>query len=159
DQLDPAVNDVLFNLWAQVEETVVLLRRAEPHDMLDANAVVPTAVKNDDLTSRREMWYIALDVHLALLAVRGCRQGHDAENPGADAFGDRLDGATLTGGIAPFKDDDDPQALIFHPVLEHAEFRLQPLQFLFVGLALHLGCAVVVCFACHTRSPCEEILQ
>src|SRR5262249_24806808 len=159
DQLDPVLNNVLFTLWAQVEATLILLRRAEPQDMLDAIAVVATAVKNDDLTGRRQMRYIALHIHLALLSVRGRLQSHDAEDPGADAFSDRLDGAALAGGVTPFEDDGDPQALIFHPFLELAEFRLQPLQFLFVGLALHLGCTVVICFVCHARSPYEEMLE
>src|SRR5262249_14595928 len=115
DQLDPALHNVLFSLWAQVEETAILLRRAEPQNMLDASAVVPTAVKNDDLTSRRQMRYIALHIHLALLSVRGRLQGHDAEDTGAHTFGDSLDGAALAGGVTPFEDDDDPQALVFHP--------------------------------------------
>src|SRR5262245_14142544 len=118
DQLNPTLNNVLFNLWAQLEEMTILLRCAEPHDMLDASAVVPTAVKNDDLTSGREMRHIALHVHLALLSVRRRLQGHNAEDTGADAFGDRLDGAALAGSVAPFEDDDHPQALVFHPVLE-----------------------------------------
>src|SRR5262245_47181938 len=112
--------------------------------MFDARAVVPTAVKNDDLASRREMRYIALHIHLALLAVRRRWQGRDTEDPGADAFGNRLDGAALAGSVTSFKDDDDSQTLIFHPGLEHTEFLLQPLQFLFIGLTLHLGCAVVI---------------
>src|SRR5215471_10090016 len=124
DQLDPGVHNVPCNIWAPVEETLILLRRAETHNMLDAKAGVPTAVKNNDLTRRREMRDIALGVHLALLAVRGRRQSHDAEDPGADAFGDRLDGTALAGGVTPFEDNDDPQALSFHPVLEHTEFRL-----------------------------------
>src|SRR5262249_47532111 len=87
------------------------------------------------------------------LSVRRRWQGRDTEDPGADAFGNCLDGAALAGSVTPFKDDDDPQALIFHPLLEHAELLLQPLQFLFVGLALHLGCTVILCFACHPRPP------
>src|SRR5262249_50772093 len=104
DQLNPTLHNVPFLVWAPVEETLILLRRTEPQDMLDASAVVPTAVKNDDLTRRREVRYIALQVHLALLAVRGRRQGHDAEDPGADAFSDRLDSAALAGGVASFED-------------------------------------------------------
>src|SRR5215831_1197912 len=50
DQLDPGAHNVLFNPGALVEETVILLRRAESQDMLDTRTVVPTAVKNDDLT-------------------------------------------------------------------------------------------------------------
>ena len=129
----------------------MLLLCAKPHDILDASAIVPAAVKQDDLTSGREMLHIALHVHLGLLPLRGCRQGHDAEDTGAHPFGDRLDRPALTGGVAPFEDDDNPQPLVFHPVLELAEFRLKPLQFLFVCLALQLGCTVVVWFACHTR--------
>ena len=61
---------------------LILLWCAESQDMLDARAVVPTAVKNDDFPRRREMLHIALHIHLALLAVRGRRQGQDAEDAG-----------------------------------------------------------------------------
>src|SRR5262244_1087570 len=105
---------------------MILLRRAEPQDMLDASAIVPAAVKNDDLASRRKMRYITLDIHLALFSVRGRRQGHDTEDTRTHTFSDRLDGATLAGGVTPLEDNDDPQALIFHPFLEHTEFLLQP---------------------------------
>jgi hypothetical protein len=39
--------------------------------------------------------HVALDVHLRLLALGRCGQGDDAEDAGADAFGDGLDGAAL----------------------------------------------------------------
>ena len=78
----------------------MLLGRAEAHDMFDAGAVVPAAVEDNDLARSREVLHVALKVHLALLAVGRRRQGDNAEDTRADAFGDRLDGAALAGGVA-----------------------------------------------------------
>ena len=108
-----------FSVGGQrLEEPPVLLGRAEAHDVFDAGPIVPAAVEDHDLARRREMLDIALHVHLALLAVRRRWQRDDAEHPRADAFGDRLDGATLAGGVTPLEHDDDARALGLHPGLK-----------------------------------------
>ena len=90
------------------------------------------------------MLHVALDVHLRLLPVRGCGQGHNPKNARADALGDGADGAALARAVAALKHDDDPQAFIFDPFLELTQLRLQPDQFLLVFFAFQFGIAVVV---------------
>ena len=55
---------------AKLQEPVTLLRGAEAHHVLDARAVVPTAVKDDDFARGGKMCEVALDVHLGFFAVR-----------------------------------------------------------------------------------------
>ncbi len=101
-----------LDLRAQLEETPVLPLVDEAHDVLDAGAVVPAAVEDDDFAGGREMLDVALGEHLRLLAVRRRGQRDDAKHARADPLGDRLDGAALSGGVAPLEDDDDAQSLV-----------------------------------------------
>ena len=85
--------------------------------MLDAGAVVPAAVKDDDLSARRQMRDVALNIDLCLLALGWGRQGDQPEDTGAHPFDDPPDDATLAGRIASFEDDHDARARFLHPVL------------------------------------------
>ena len=80
---------------------------AESHDLLDAPAVVPAAIEEDDLAGGREMHHVALVVELRLLAVAGGRQRHDPKHPRTDPLLDSLDDSTLASRITSLKDDDD----------------------------------------------------
>src|SRR6516225_3604040 len=111
---------------------------AETHHIFDAGAVVPAAVEDDDFSCGREMFDVTLHEYLGLLPVGWRRQRDDAEDPRADTSGDRLDRAALASGVAALEDDDDAQPLGLHPVLQMAELDLQLVQFLLIGLALHL---------------------
>jgi len=111
----------LLDHGAELEETAVLVVGAEAHDVLDAGAVVQAAVEDHDLAAGWKMLDIALHVHLRLLAIGRRRQGYDAEGARADPRGDRLDGAALAGGIAPFEHDDDALARVLQPCLQVAE--------------------------------------
>ena len=51
DQARAAVNDELLDNAAELEKAVVLLGRAEAHHVLDACAIVSTAVEDHDLTA------------------------------------------------------------------------------------------------------------
>src|SRR2546423_14522707 len=75
DELNSAVHNVTLNLWAQLKETEMLFFGAKAHDVLHASAVVPTAIKDHDLTRSREVLHVTLHIHLGLLAVRRRRQG------------------------------------------------------------------------------------
>src|SRR5262245_41908596 len=79
---------------------------------------------------------IALHVHLRLLALRRRRQGDDAKDARADPFSDRLDRAPLAGAVPSLKYDADLQALVLDPLLYLDEFHVEPLQLLFILLAL-----------------------
>ena len=125
-------------LGSDLEEPLGLLLGAEAHDPLDAGAVVPAAVEDDDLPGGREVGDVALDVHLRLLALGGRGEGDDAERPGAHPLGDRLDGAALAGGVAALEDDADLGARRLHPLLERDDLAVQLAELALVLLALHL---------------------
>src|SRR5262249_14544758 len=129
DQLDSPGHNVVFQLWAKLEKPAMLLLGAKAHDILDAGAVVPTAVENYNFGLGRKVLDVALEIDLALLAVRRGWQRHHPESAGADAFRESLDGAALSGRIAAFKDDDDLQSLVLHPLLKLAQLSLKFTQF------------------------------
>src|SRR5262249_13732862 len=62
DELDALLDKHFFDLRAKFEEAAVLLFGAKSHDILHPGAVVPAAVKNDDLPRRWKMRHITLDV-------------------------------------------------------------------------------------------------
>ena len=62
-------DDVALHLGAELQEAFVLVVGAEPHDVLDAGAVVPAAIEDDDFASGGEVLEVPLHVDLALLAV------------------------------------------------------------------------------------------
>src|SRR3954470_4316361 len=100
DEQDARVGDGAFDARAEVEEALHLLRFAKAHDGLDAGTIVPGAVEEDDLPRRGKQFDVALQVHLALLALRRRRERGDAEHAGAGALGNRLDDAAFAGGVA-----------------------------------------------------------
>src|SRR6185295_12893303 len=100
DQDDAAADDVLFDLRAELEKTPIVVLAAETHDVLDASAIVPTAVEDDDLTGGGEVRQIALQVDLTLLAIGRRGQRHGAKHPRAHPLGDRFDHAPFAGGVA-----------------------------------------------------------
>ena len=74
---------------AMLQEPLGLLGGAEPHDGLDAGAVVPAAVEDHDLAGGGQVRDVALDVHLRALALGRRGQRDDAEDARADALDDR----------------------------------------------------------------------
>src|SRR5205823_2374464 len=114
------------------------------HNVLDPRAVVPTAIENDDLTRSGKVWHVTLDVHLTLLAIRWRGKRNNTEYAWADALRDRLDGAALSRPIAAFKQEDDTQPLVLHPILKSAKLNLELAQFLCVLLIAHLRLGAVV---------------
>ena len=78
----PASTIAFSTAGTMLEEPRDLLVGAETHDPLDAGAVVPAAVEDHDLATRREVRQVALDVHLRLLALGRRRERHDAEHTG-----------------------------------------------------------------------------
>ena len=105
----------LSNSGQSLDELLVLLLRAEAHHVLDAGAVVPAAVEDDDLAGGREVLHVALHVELRLLPVGRGRQGDQPEDARADALRDRLDGPAFAGGVASLEHDDDAQTLRGRP--------------------------------------------
>src|SRR6185312_2168444 len=79
DQDDAALDGEFLDLRAQFEKALVVFGRAKAHDIFDAGAIVPAAVEDHDLAAGRKLLDVALQKHLALLAVGRRGQGDDAE--------------------------------------------------------------------------------
>ena len=111
---------------------------AVAHDPLDARAVVPAAVEDQDLAGGGQLLDVALHVDLRLLPVGRRRQRDDAEDPRADPLGQALDHAALAGGVAALEDDDDARAARLHPGLQMGDLDLQAGELRLVGLVARL---------------------
>ena len=138
EQEDAVVDELALDRRRQLEEVLVLLVGAEAHHALDAGAVVPGAVEQDDLARGGKAGHVALDVELALLAVRGCRQRHVLEHARAAALGDPLDHAALAGRVAALEDHDHPRPLGHRPGLQPGQLDLEPVQLRLERLARQL---------------------
>ena len=132
DQPDPAADEHPLELGAGAQELLVLLVGAEPHDPLDAGAVVPGPVEQDHLAPAGQVGDVALEVPLPLLALGGRRQRDDPGGAGVERLGDPLDRPALAGGVAALEDHDDPQAPRADVLLLLDQLDLQPGQLLLV---------------------------
>jgi hypothetical protein len=63
-------------------------------------------------------------------------QSDEAKHARADTFGNGSNGATLPRSVSSLKNNDDAQALVFHPILQSTEVRLQPPQFFLIFFRL-----------------------
>ena len=125
DQDDAAVDNEFFDLRAKFQEAIALLLGGKTHDGLNAGAIVPTAIEDNDLAAGWKLFDVTLNIHLAPLPLGGRRQSHDTENARADPLGERFDRAALTGGVSPFERDDDLQAFMLDPILQAAKLDLK----------------------------------
>ena len=107
---DPRPDEHALELGAAAKELPVLVLGAEAHHALDAGAVVPAAVEQDDLARRGQVGDVALEVPLGAFALGRRREGDDAADARAEALGDPLDDAALAGGVAPLEEHDAPSA-------------------------------------------------
>jgi hypothetical protein len=146
DHDDAGAHEHLLELGARSEKLLVLLGRAEPHDALDAGAIVPAAIEEDDLPRRRQLRHVALEVPLPLLALGGGAEGDDPTDPGVQALGDALDDAALPGRVAPLEDHHDLEASRPDPLLQLHELELELRQLAdeVLLLPLPLGLRVVL---------------
>ena len=78
-----------------MEEFLVFLLRAEAHYVLDARAIVPAPVEQDDFAPRRKVGYVALEIPLVALALARGRKRGDAADARIEALRDALDDAAL----------------------------------------------------------------
>src|SRR5271166_119513 len=125
EQDDAVVDQEVLKDGTAFEKLLVLLLGAEPHDMLDPGAVVPTAIENDDFSARGQLLDVTLGIDLRLLALCGSWQGDQTEHTRAHPFQDALDDATLARCVSALKNDDDARASLLHPILQLHQFDLQ----------------------------------
>src|SRR4030081_1696763 len=86
--------------------------RAEAHHLLDAGAVVPAAVEQDDFSTGRQVRHITLEIPLRALALVRRRQRRDPANTRVKALGDPLDDPAFSGGVAALEDHDDLELVV-----------------------------------------------
>ena len=129
DELDARSHQHAFELGHVAEELLDLVLGAKAHHPLDAGAVVPTAVEQDDLAGCGQVRHVALEVPLGSLAVVGRGQGHDAGDARVQALGDALDDAPLACRVATLEQDHRLVSRRHHPLLQLHQFALQPEQF------------------------------
>jgi hypothetical protein len=85
--------------------------------MFDAGAIVPAPIGQHDLTARRQLCYVALEIPLALLLLGRCAERDNPADAWVEALRDALNHATLTRCVAPLEQHADPQAVQPHPFL------------------------------------------
>lgn len=90
-------------LRAHAQEVARLFLGAEAHNPFDQRAAVPAPVEDHHLASGGKMHEITLHKHLRFFALCRDRKSDDSEYARAHAFGDPLDDATLSGGVASSK--------------------------------------------------------
>ena len=107
----PGADQHSLELRRRPQEVPVLRVRAEAHHPLDAGAVVPGAVEDHDLTRRRQVGDVALEVPLGALPLGRRRQRDHAGVPRVHVLDDPLDGPALPGRVAALDDDEEPVAV------------------------------------------------
>src|SRR5262249_49431734 len=137
DQYDSRIGDILLDLRAELQESMMLLLAHEPHDVFDTGPVVPAAVEDDDFAAGGEKIGITVHQHFRFLTSRRGGEGDHPEYARAHPLGECLDGAALAGGVASLEYDDDARLALPHPILQVAQLDLELAQLLLIILALH----------------------
>jgi hypothetical protein len=104
---------------------------------LDAGAVVPAAVEEDDFPAGGKMRHVALKIPLGAFALARSRQGRDPADPRIEALRDPLDDPALSRRVAALEEDHDLELLLHDPVLQFHQLALQAKQLLEVDAAIH----------------------
>ena len=123
----------MLELRHLLQESLVLLLRAEAVDGLDDGAVVPAPVEEDDLAGIGKLPRVALEVPLAAFLLGGDRQRDDSHRAGVQVLSEAADGAALAGGVAPLEHDSDPAAFRLDPALHLHQLDLQPFEFALIS--------------------------
>src|SRR5262245_29555143 len=120
-----------------MEELLVLFFRAESHHPLDAGAVVPAAVEQDDFPASGKMRHVALKIPPAAFALARSRQRRDPADPRIEPLRDPLDDPSLSRRVAALEEDHDLELPLHDPVLELHQLALQAEQLLEVDATIH----------------------
>src|SRR5262249_30708433 len=100
DEVHPAAREVALELGCLTQELRVLLFRAEAHDVFDAGAVVPGTVEQDELTARRQVLHVPLEIPLTLFDGCGFLERDDARAARVEVLHEPLDRAALARGVS-----------------------------------------------------------
>ena len=106
-QLDSGLGEHVFEFRHHLHEFLVLLVGAEAHHTLDAGAVVPASVEENELLRGWQMWDVALEVPAAMLPIGRLSEGHYARLPRTQVPDDPLDHTVLPRSVPAFDQDED----------------------------------------------------
>src|ERR1700741_878469 len=101
-----------------MQEPAVLRLRAEAHDPLHTGAVIPAAIKQNDLPASRQMADVSLEVPAGALALARGGQRRDPGDPRVEISGHPLDGAALAGSIPSLEHRHHARRLSSNPFLQ-----------------------------------------
>src|SRR5207302_5385885 len=128
EERDSRAHQHALEAWSGIQELVALRAGAELHDVLDAGAVIPTAVEEDDLAGCRQVPDVALEVPLGVFAIARLAGSHDPHLARAQVRHDALDRAVLAGGVAPLEDHEQLAAVRDHVTMQLDQLDLQAAQ-------------------------------
>src|SRR6056297_1286604 len=137
EEVDALVDQHALEIRYLSEERLAFGLGAEAEDMFDHAAIVPAAVIEHDLPPGGQVVDITLEIPLCGLGVGGFGERHHPRAARVEVLAEPLDGAALSGGIAPLEDDGHARTGLARPVLEFDQFDLEVLKFLFIDLLGH----------------------
>ncbi len=105
-----------------------LLLAAKAHHALDAGAVVPGAIEDDELLARGQEPDEALEIPFGVLAARGLARRVDSRLARAHMLGQPLDRAILARAVAALEHDQHPRAVGDELALQLHQLDLQIAQ-------------------------------
>jgi hypothetical protein len=126
-----------FEVWYLTHKLAVLERRTKSHDTLNTCPVIPGSIIEHDLTSRRQVLYIALEIPLRTLAFRRLFEGNHPCRTRIQVFREALYGATLAGCIAALEQSDYSLARKLGPVLYLKQLYLKLFLMVFINRPLN----------------------
>ena len=137
EQQDPVLDQQLFKARSLRQERGDLIGLGIAHHLFDSGAVVPAAIEQHDLSARREVRDITLEVPLTTFGFRGFLQSHHTRTTWIQVLHKPFDGAPLARRIPPFKNNHDFLPGFLHPSLQLKQFDLQLILGGFVILTQH----------------------
>src|SRR6516162_8367032 len=132
---DARANQHFFEEGARSQELLIFLLCAKAHDALNAGAVVPAPVEQNDLTGRGQFRHISLEIPLPALPL-GRSGGRRRGTRGVQRICNALDDATLARCIPPLEDDAHLEMVVSHILLQFDQFDLEVYKFFHVVVIL-----------------------
>lgn len=94
-------------------------------------------MKQHELARRRQVRHVALEVPASAVAVGRPAERDDARLARAQVLDDALDGAVLSGGVAPLEQHEDLVAAADEMALQLRQLDLQAPEVVLVALLFH----------------------
>ena len=138
DQQDPVPGQHPLELRRLPQELHDLVPVREAHHPLDTRSVVPGPVEHGDLSRRRQVRDVALQVPLGLLALGRLVQGHHVRAARVQVLGEALDRAALARRVTALEQDDQPAPVRPDRTLQLQQLDLQRAFLLLVPAAAQL---------------------